>query len=275
MLKRLVYLIVLAPNILLSQDKPFQVLVCNKATIYGQEVKPLQMVDDVTSIEVGDDGFLAMVHKGGTTYEVREKVFTFYLKPSKIKNRSQRPALEVLYSGSSTFTSSKLITLLHPSSDASGYFEWDENVPLKIYWYLHGHPVLNYKITISDHNGKKIQDYRTNKNTFDLKPGNFGLAEPLFNFSLSSTFAGQTMTSKNYAVSLKPSVPYDTKAADKILMALDLEPDPLLALTIWKEAIAMPNGQEYLTLYEKFLRRNTEVLTSAGQNVVQLLSENR
>ena len=68
-----------------TSDLPFQVLTAQDAQIFGQTVEPLQFVDDVTSIEVADGGFVCLVHKGGTTYEYNEHIFTFSLMPD-VKN---------------------------------------------------------------------------------------------------------------------------------------------------------------------------------------------
>lgn len=258
-----------------TTDLPFQVLVANKATIYGEEVKPLQMVDDVTSIEVAEGGFLSLVHKGGTTYEFKEKIFTFYLKPEELKDRKSRPDLEVLYEDSVVLDQTKLITVLSPPFDRSGYTVWKEDEDLNLYWHLHDEPVIVYILSVFDNKGNKIQDFRTKNHEYVIKPSTFGLKDPILNFKLSSTFAGETIYSKSYTVELRSAPDYPKKAADYVLKALDLELSPVLALKAWQEVLGTPNGKEYAELYERFLNRNANTLTLAGQDVQQLLSQSK
>ncbi|MEQ9008388.1 MAG: hypothetical protein RLP12_10920 [Ekhidna sp.] len=258
-----------------TSDLPFQVLVAKDATVYGSPVDPLQMVDDVTSIEVKQGGFLSLVHKGGTTYEHTEKIFTFYLKPQALKERNDRPRLELLYMDSTVLDPTKVITVLYPSFDRSGYLVWNENEPFDLYWHLHDEPVLNYVLTVNDNSGPKIQDFRTKLHNYTLKPTTYGLKDGAFNFKISSTFAGETIESKTYTVQLKPGPVYEKKASDLILKALELELSPDLALPVWQEALGKPNGKFFKPLFEKFLIRNTDILTATGQNVQQLLSEAR
>lgn len=258
-----------------TSDLPFQVLVAKDANTYGLEVKPLQMIDDVTSIEIKEGGFLSLVHKGGSTYEHTEKIFTFYLKPEPFQNREVRPKLELLYQDSTAFDYTKTITVLSPPFDRSGYIEWNESEPFEIFWHLHDEPVVNYIVSVSDNDGNKIQDFRTALHTYTLKPTTYGLQDGIFTFKLSSTFAGETVESKTYTVQLKPGEPNEKKATDLILMALDLELSPVLALPVWQEALEMPNGEFYKPLFEKFLNRNAKILNAAGEDVQQLLSQNR
>lgn len=258
-----------------TSDLPFQVLVAKNASIYGKPVEPLQMVDDVTSIEVGEGGFLSLVHKGGTTFEHTEKIFTFYLKPEELKVRQDRPMLEQLYMDSTVLDPTKIITVLHPQFDRSGYLEWNENEPFELYWHLYDEPVLNYLLSVTDNAGPKIQDFRTRLHNYELKPTTFGLQDGAFTFRISSTFAGETVESKTYTVQLKPAPVYEKKASDLILKALDLELSPDLALPVWVEALSKPNGKHYFALFEKFLIRNKDLLTAAGQDVEQLLSQNK
>lgn len=258
-----------------SSDLPFQVLVTKDASIYGTEVKPLQMIDDVTSIEIKEGGFLSLVHKGGTTYEYTEKIFTFYLKPEKLKDRQTRPWLNILYSDTTVLDPTKLITVLHPTFDRSGYLEWNENEPFEIFWHLHDEPVLTYKLKVSDGNGNKIQEFPTRLHKYLLKPTTYGLEDGTFSFQISSTFAGETIQSKTYTGKIVPGPKYDKKATDIVLKALDLELSPELALPVWQEALSMPNGPFYRELFQKFLIRNQAVLTAAGQDVQQLLSQNK
>ncbi|WP_436514729.1 hypothetical protein [Ekhidna sp. To15] len=258
-----------------TSELPFQVLVAKDASVYGTPVKPLQMIDDVTSIEVKEGGFLSLVHKGGTTYEHTEKIFTFYLKPEELKNRSERPRLNLLYSDSIAVDPTKLITVLSPGFDRSGYLEWNENEPFELYWHLHDEPVLNYVLKVADSKGDKIQDFRTSKHKYVLKPNTYGLADGAFNFKITSTFAGETLESKTYSVQLKPAKTYTKKATDLIIIASDLELNPELALPIWQQALGMPNGEFYKELFQKFLMRNEQLLTAAGQDVQLLLSQNK
>ena len=258
-----------------TNDLPFQVLVAKNASVYGTAVKPLQMIDDVTSIEVNEGGFLSLIHKGGTTYEHVEKIFTFYLKPEELKNRQERPKLAWLYSDTTVADPTKLITVIYPPFDRSGYLEWNENEHFELYWHLHDEPVLNYVLKVNYSDGKKIQDFPTRLHKYLLKPNTYGLPDGAFNFKIESTFAGETMSSKNYTVQLKPGPVYEKKATDLVLKALDLELSPELALPVWQEAIAMPNGQFYKELFGKFLIRNEAILSAAGKDVQQLLSQNK
>lgn len=258
-----------------TSDLPFQVLVAKDASVYGTPVEPLQMVDDVTSIEVKEGGFLSLVHKGGTTFEHTEKIFTFYLKSQELKERQDRPRLDLLYMDSTVLDPTKIITVLYPPFDRSGYLVWNENEPFELYWHLQDEPVLNYVLTVHDNAGPKIQDFRTRLHNYILKPTTYGLKDGAFNFKISSTFAGETIESKTYTVQLKSGPVYDKKASDLILKALEIELSPELALPIWQEALAMPNGKFFKPLFEKFLIRNKKVLIATGQDVQQLLSQNK
>lgn len=276
MFRHLFSLFLIVPFFLCAQEElPFQVLVAREASIYGDKVEPLQYVDDITSIEIEKGGFLSLVHKGGTTYELREKIFTFYLKPEKFKSRKERPKLSTLYADSVTLDQTKIITVLHPPFDRSGFLIWNEEEPFEFYWHLHDEPVLIYVLTVSDDKGNKIQDFRTKYHQYILKPSTFGLENSSFMIQLSSTFAGETITSKRYQIQLEKGPIYETKASDLALKALDLELSPLLALNSWKEVFKKPNGKEYKDLYELFLKRNRDFLTSAGEDVELLLSQNR
>lgn len=258
-----------------TSDLPFQVLISKGANAYGADVKPLQMIDDVTSIEIKEGGFLSLVHKGGTTYELTEKIFTFYLKPEKLKDRQERPQLAVLYEDSTVLDPTKLITVLSPSFDRSGYLVWNQDEPFELYWHLHDEPVLNYILSVNDNDGNKIQDFRTRLHKYELKPNTYGLDDGTFNFKISSTFAGKTIESKTYTVQLQEGPLYEKKAADLVIKALDLELSPELALPVWQEAMTKPNGIHYQELFRKFLIRNNRVLTAAGQDVQLLLSQSR
>jgi hypothetical protein len=276
MLRQLFSIFTIFPLIIFSQqDLPFQVLVSKGASIYGEEVKPLQYVDDVTSIEVQDGGFLSLVHKGGTTYEKKEKIFTFYLKPEKLKERVERPRIAALYADSTILDQTKLITVLHPPFDRSGFLIWNEEEPFEFYWYMVDEPTLVYVVTVSDGEGNKIQDFRTKYNHYILKPLTFGLKNPSFMVQLSSTFAGETMSSKRYQIQLTKAPINPNKASDIVIKALDLEPSPTLALKAWQEAIQMPNGEFFVELYKLFLKRNRTILTAAGEDVELLLSQNK
>lgn len=270
-------LLILSTTLHLSAqvDKPFQVLVAKDAHTYGIPVEPLQYVDDVTSIEVKEGGFISLVHRGGTTYEHTEKIFTFYLKPEELKNRNERPPLEMLYMDSTVLDPTNIITVIYPPFDRSGYLLWDESEPFEVFWHLHDEPVLNYVLSVETSDGTKIQDFRTKLHKYELKPTTYGLSDGIFNFKISSTFAGETVESKTYTVQLKSAPDYERKASDLILKALDLELSPNLALPVWQEALAMPNGKFYKPLFEKFLIRNQEILTATGQDVQQLLSQNK
>lgn len=275
-MRQLFSIFTLFPLIIFSQqDLPFQVLVAKGATIYGEEVKPMQYIDDVTSIEVKGDGFLSLVHKGGTTYEKKEKIFTFYLKPEKLKDRIERPNVNALYADSTKLNQTKLITMLHPPFDNTGYLIWNEEEPFEFFWYLHDEPVLVYVLTVSDGDGNKIQDFRTKYHQYILKPLTFGLGKPIFMVQLSSTFAGETISSKQYQVQLAKAPVYPKKASDIVIKAIDLEPSPVLALKSWREVMEMPNGKFFTELYELFLRRNRVILIAAGEDVEQLLLQNK
>lgn len=256
--------------------KPFQVLVAENATINGIPAQPLQLVDDASFVKFENgEGFVSLVHEGGTTFELNERVFTLRLKPAALKNRKDRPALEILYEDSTVLDQTKLITVLHPVFDRSGYLEWNASEPIELLWHLHDEPVLNYILSVSDGSGNKIQDFRTRLHQYTLKPATYGLGDGMFSFKIQSTFAGETIESKTYTVKLTPGPTYEIKASDMVLRALDLELSPVLALEVWKTALTMPNGTYYKALFEKFLIRNRSVLTAAGEDVPQLLSQNR
>ena len=273
--KILFLLIISLPNFLFSQSAPFQVLVAKKASVYGESVLPLQYIDDVTSIEIEDGGFISLVHQGGTTYEINETIFTFYLKPELLKERVKRPMLERLYSDSLSSELATNLKVLYPPFDRSGLLSWHETKPVKIYWNQLGTVASSYVVTLSHIDGKKIQDLRTGKPEIELKAYDYGLTQPIFAFKITNKFAGETSESKTYSISLKASPDYPTKAADLVLKALDLEQNSLQALETWEELLSMQNGEQYLDLYKKFLGRHAERLSSAGKDVQQLLLQNR
>lgn len=277
MLRLTILFLLLIPQFVSSQtsDFPFQVLVAEGASIFGKKVEPLTFIDDVTSIEVQQDGFLALVHKGGTTYELKEKIFTFYLKPEKLKERRNRPQLEVLYNTAKLKDLSDAIVMIHPNFDSLGVVNWIENEPIELYWHLQNEPVVSYKLRVSDHTGKKIQDFGTSKNSFILKPYNFGLQENEFIVELSSTLAGETSVSKKHYIRLQKSLKYPTKASDLVLKALNLEVSPVAALETWGQVLGAENGEYYYKLFETFVNRNKEALAGSIEDVEQLLSQNR
>lgn len=260
----------------LGQDKlPFQVLVAKDASIYGEPVKNLQMVDDVTSIEVKKGGFVSLVHKNGTTFEHEQKIFTFYLKPEEGRKLHIRPKLDILHMDSMVLDPTKVITAIYPPFDPSGYVEWNENEPFELYWHLYDEPVVNYVLAVKTNDGTKIQDFRTRLHKYTLKPETYGLKDDIFNFKITSTFAGETVESKTYTVALKSGKTYPKKATDLVLKALFLELSPDLALPVWQEALAMANGNFYKPLFQKFLIRNQDILVKAGKDVQLLLSQNK
>lgn len=277
MLRLTIFLLLFTPQLVFSQtdDPPFQVLVAEGATIFGKQVEPLIFVDDVTSIEIEEGGFLALVHKGGTTYELKEKVFTFYLKPEKLKDLWKRPELEVLYDSGKRADLSDMIEMIHPNFDSLGIVNLLENEPIELYWHLQDEPVVSYKLRISDHTGKKIQDFGTRKNVFVLKPYNFGLQENEFIVQLSSTLAGETNVSKKYYIRLQKAPKYPVKASDLVLKALNVEVSPAAALEVWKEVLGTENGKYYFKLFELFVSRNKEALSGSNEEVELLLSQNR
>lgn len=258
-----------------NEDKQFQVLVSKNAKVFGSELAPLAYVDDVTSIDIEQDGFVALVHKGGTTFELSESTFTFYLKAEKLKERSDRPPLEILYEDSAKADLTKTILVLHPKFDRSGLIQWRKDEPVEITWHMPDEPVIAYKISILDHNGKKIQDFGSKKNQFTLKPFNFGLEETLFMFQVSSSFAGETMMSKRYQISLVDAPAYPVKAADLVIKALDLELSPNVAIETWKEILGKENGRHYMTLFEKFVSRNGSKLNASEEDIKLLLSKDK
>ncbi|MEQ9402486.1 MAG: hypothetical protein RIM99_02770 [Cyclobacteriaceae bacterium] len=277
MLRQAIALLLFIPQLVFSQtsDLPFQVLIAENATIFGNKVEPLTYVDDVTNIEVGENGFVALVHKGGTTFELKEKTFTFYLKKEKLKDQANRPDLTVLYEDSARVDDTKIIKVLHPVFDAAGTISWKSDEPFEMYWHLPDEPVISYKVTVSDHTGKKIQDFGTRNHSFILKPYDFGLEENLFIFQISSTFAGETIKSKRYNIELEEAPSYPIKASDLVLKALNLELSPVSALDAWKEVLGAENGKFYFGLFEKFIARNMVKLTDSAEDIELLLSQNK
>ncbi len=276
MLRQAIICLLFLPQLVISQtsEQHFQVLVAKDASIYGETVEPLQYVDDVTSIEVKSGGFLALVHSAGTTYELKEKVFTFYLKPEKFKDR-ERPDLSFLYQDSVMVDNTDMIVVLHPKFDEKGVLKWVDNSPLEIFWHLPENPFLSYKVTVMDHNGNKIQDFASKNQSIKLKPFHYGLTKNEFMFQVSSSFAGEAVVSKKYHVELVNSTKFPEKASDLVIKALDLELAPLMALETWKQVISMENGEFYFDLFEKFIQRNKAKLTESGEDVELLLSQNK
>lgn len=277
MLRKAIVLLLFAPQLLYSQtsDPAFQILVAKDAFIFGKAAEPLTLVDDVTSIEVKENGFVALVHKGGTTYEHKEKVFTFYLKPEKLKELNRRPNLKILYEDEASTDSSESIVVLHPQFNSNKTVVWSDSIPFEIFWHVPEDPVIAYKIAIRDHTGKKIQDYGTKKHSFVLKPYNLGLDEREFIFQISSTFAGETVRSAEHTINLKSGPEYPKKAADLVLQAANLDLSPIAALEVWKQVLRMENGKYYFELFEKFITRNKTLLTESGEDVELLLSQNK
>ncbi len=259
-----------------QQDKlPFQVLVAENAKVLEAELTPLAYLDDVTSIEIGEDGFVALVHEAGSTFELKETTFSFYLKPEKLKNRDKRPPLKILYDeDSSRLDGLKNIVVVHPNFDRSGLLLWNKDEPIEIYWRV-SEPHISYKVSVSDHTGKKIQDFVSNTQKFVLKPFNYGLERDSFMFQVSSSMAGETTMSKRYHVDLKSVPAYPLKASDLVIKALDLESIPEEAMKVWKEIFGMGTGKHYLHLFEKFVSRNRSKLTSLEGEIDLMLSENK
>ena len=277
MLRQAIAFLLFFPQLVFAQtsDLPFQILVAQDAYVYGKAIEPLSFVDDVTSIEVNPGGFLTLVHKGGTTYELKEKVFTFYLKPEKLKDLSTRPDLAILYADSAIADQTENIIVLHPVFDENRELKWETNTPFEFYWHMPDEPVIPYKISVSDSKGKKIQDYRTSRHNFTLKLNDYGLKEDTFIFQISRTLTGKTISSDEYRLTLVQAPTYDIKTSDLVLKALNMELSPVTALEVWKEIIGMENGKYYFLLFEKFLNRNKEVLIKSGEDVEQLLSQNK
>lgn len=275
---RIAIVLLLSPSILFSQatDQHFQVLVSKNAKVFGSDLEPLSYVDDVTSINIADDGFVALVHKQGTTFELKEKTFTFYLKPDKSKQLDSPPELEILYKDLAITDPTEMIEVVYPLFDENGITKLAKGDEIELFWHMPDEPVINYKISVMDHNGKKIQDFGTKHHRFTLKPYNLGLAENELMFQISSTFAGNTVLSKKYHIELiEPKLKKPIKAADLILKALELELTPVYALEVWEQIQGMENGAEYSELYQKFLNRNKLILTKSGKDVELLLSQNK
>ncbi len=274
MLRKAIALLLFVPQLIYSQssDLPFQILVAKDVFVFGKEAEPLTFIDDVTSLDVKPGGFLALVHKGGTTYELKEKIFTFYLKPEKIKDADQRTNLSVLYEDTRLPDVSDKIEILHPIFNGDRTISWPDSIPFEIFWHLPDEPVLVYKLSVRDHKGQKIQDFGTKEHSFLLKPYNFGLTENEFTVQVSSTFAGEVSRSTEYSVILKQAPPYPIKASDLILKACNLELSPVSALEVWKEILGMENGKYYFELFEKFINRNKAVLAESGEDIEQLLT---
>ncbi len=277
MLRQAIVLLLFIPQLVHSQtsDLPFQILVAKDVFVFGKAAEPLTYVDDVTSVDVKPGGFLALVHKGGTTYEIEKKTFTFYLKPEKLKELDKRPEFRFLYQDSTVRDPTETITILHPSFNYDRTVTWPDSTPFKVFWHFPDEPVLVYKVTVRDHNGKKIQDFGTKRHDFVLKPYNFGLDEKEFIFQISSTFAGETNRSMEYTIQLEDAPTYPKKASDLVLMAANLELSPLAALEVWKEVLGMEKGKFYFDLFEKFIGRNKAILTKSGEDVDLLLSQNK
>lgn len=277
MLRLTILLLLLIPQLGFAQTStlPFQVLVAEGATISGGQVEPLIFVDDITSIELAEDGFVALTHIGGTTFELSKTTFTFYLKPEKFKELDERPELEILYETASREDNSESIVMLHPKFDSLGVVNCIIDKPIELFWHIQNEPVASYKLRVSDHTGKKIQDFGTSKNTFMLKPYDFGLEEDEFIIQLSSSLAGITNVSKKHYIKLMKMPEYPVKASDLVLKALNLEVSPLVALETWREVLGVANGKRYFKLFELFVTRNREALSGATEEVELLLSQNR
>ena len=110
---------------------------------------------------------------------------------------------------------------------------------------------------------------------YEFKPNTYGLKDGTFSFKIKSTYADKTIESKTYTVQPKEGPIYERKAADLVVKALDLELSPELALPVWQEAMTKPNGIHYQELFRKFLIRNKQALSTAGQDVQLLLSQSR
>ena len=277
MLRLTILFLLLIPQLVLSQtaNLNFQVLVAEGATIFGKQVEPLAYIDDVTSLEIAENGFIALVHEKGTTYELKETVFTFYLKQEKLKSLWKRPELKILYESTPRLDESEMIVMLDPPFDSLGTVNWVEDEAIELHWHLQNEPVVTYKLSVSDHTGKKIQDFGTKKNSFLLKPYDFGLQENEFIVQLSSTLAGETNVSKKYYIRLQKAPTYPVKASDLVLKALNLDVSPVSALEAWKEVLGAENGKYYFKIFETFVNRNRGGLAGSIEDVELLLSQNR
>lgn len=259
-----------------SNINPFQVLVAKNATAHGKPLQPLQKLDDITKIKIQEDGFVSLVHSGGTTFELTDDVYTFYLKSHPSRQRKQSPEIHLLYEEEKLIsnTSNNDIELLYPPLSASNQLVAEADVPLKIYWDL-DKAVLNYTITIFE-GDNKIQDFKTRNCEYELKPSTYGLTSNRMGFKITSDFYGEKYATPAYQVELiGASKNYEMKAADYVIKALNLESNPMVALSAWQEALEQPNGLEYVALYEKFLGRNSSELSGVQTTVEQLLSQNK
>lgn len=266
----------ISSNFVFSQSQPFQVIVADKGYLFGNELNTLQYVDDVSTIAIKDGGYVALLHVTGNTFELYEETFTFYLKPHDGRRWNKLPELSWLLEDTTVSSVNKTIEVVYPPFDDSGYLESNANEPIEIFWHANDdQPVLNYQIAVSDAKGNKIQDFRTNKNSFLLNHATYGLQDPSFIFQVSSTFAGETIASKRYQVDLYNAEIYEEITSDLVMKALLLELMPEYAFEIWKKIAGSENGKYYTHYYQKFLIRNKEKLISAGIDVEQHLSQNK
>ena len=95
-------------------------------------------------------------------------------------------------------------------------------------------------------------------------------------FRSQAHLPGETTRSMEFKIRLEEDPgPIPLKASDLVLKACNLELSPVSALEVWKEVLGMENGKYYFELFEKFINRNKVVLAESGEDIEQLLTQNK
>lgn len=257
-----------------EESRVFTVLSSKGATIYGNKIHTLQVLDDVTKIQVQAEGFIALVDNNGTTYEFEEDIYTndltSHLAPSvkKIPDlsfiTSQIP--QVKESGKDNFQ------ILYPNFSDEGSLNSSGMSPITIYWEKQKEIFGSYTVSVLNKEGNKIQDFKTSRNEYKLSPDRYGELNGAFKFVTScKNFDGEKIATKTYSIELKETEAYEIKASDLVIKAICLEKIFDKSLKVWQELMAMPNGKHYADLYKSFLIRNKEKITQQGNDMATLM----
>lgn len=266
-------MVVLSLTVLFAQKKEhneFTVLAEKDAFIYGKKIATLQKLDDVTKIEIKDGGYVALVDAYGFTYELKESTYTLDLKAEGIAP-TNLPDLKFMYADKKQ--EDDKVFLLYPRADEKLQLQVVHKSVIDFYWNKHKDLYGSQTIHAFTSSGNKIQDFKTTKHTYGIKPAGLGIDDG-FTFRISyKDYDMREYSSEQYTVNLVKDNSYQMKAADYVIKALCMESLPKVALDVWQKALNMANGKFYSKLYTKFLDRNKDVLVELGADTTALIKD--
>lgn len=259
------YIVAFIPLHVFAQgpDLPFQVIVADKASVYGRELRSFDFVDDVSTIKIEEGGYLSMVHQSGYTFELYETVFTFDLTP-KEHPLVEKPNLGVLDSVASQVRLGVELELTYPRVTSNNVLEWDSEDPVTVYWGTQQEIPGTFTVSIFDDQTEKIQDFKTKKSNYTLKPSTYGLQTPAMKFIVTHTLGDETIRSPLYTVNLISAAPKEKKVPDLLLRTIAYDYVAEVAYEIWQQILDSPQARHYRKFYENFLKRNQLALEQKG-----------